>query len=372
MSKRLVVCCDGTWNTPDEQRHGKLSPTNVTKTALAVAPTDPSDMEQRVFYHRGVGTSPGEHLFGGMFGYGLGRDVRDTYRFLVQNFEQGDELFFFGFSRGAYTARSTVGFVRNAGILRPENADRINDAYDLYRDRSSTSHPRGIEATLFRSSYSYETRIRFIGVWDTVGAYGIPVTGVPFAKVFNKRLEFHDTNLSSYVDSAFQALAIDEQRDPFRPTLWTEQDHTLDHQQVEQVWFSGVHSNIGGGYPDHELSDIPLLWMVDRARGCGLAFSPGAFSIGTSGSAPVPDVATMPERTSVHPNPLGLLENSRTGFYRLIDRYRRPIGLNDPSNEYVASTAVERRDDAPDYVPPRLVAYLKGSHQVMPIGIEQK
>ncbi|MUL48782.1 DUF2235 domain-containing protein [Mycobacterium sp. CBMA293] len=367
MSKLLVVCCDGTWNTPDELRGGRLTPTNVTKTALAVAPTDLGGREQRVFYHRGVGTSPGEHLVGGMFGYGLGRDVQETYRFLVQNFQPGDELFFFGFSRGAYTARSTVGFVRNAGILRPENADRLDDAYDLYRDRSNATCPRAIESTLFRRSYSYETRIRFIGVWDTVGAYGIPVTGVPFAKLFNKRLQFHDTALSSYVDAAFQALAIDEQRGPFRPTLWSQQDDPPAHQQVEQVWFSGVHSNIGGGYPDHELSDIPLLWMVNRARSCGLAFSPDAFPHGSSGSAPLPDDATMPESTSVHPNPLGLLENSRTGFYRLIAPFRRPIGLNDPRHEYASSTAVERHDQVPDYAPPRLVAYLRGNHQVMPV-----
>ena len=157
MTKRLVVCCDGTWNTPDQSSAGKATPTNVTKLALAVAPKDGAGVEQRMFYHRGVGTSQYEHILGGGFGYGLGRNVRDTYQFIVENYEPGDELFFFGFSRGAYTARSTAGFVRNSGILRPAYADRIGEAYELYRDR--TVHPRGIEARLFRRTYSFETRV---------------------------------------------------------------------------------------------------------------------------------------------------------------------------------------------------------------------
>ena len=120
MSKRLVVCCDGTWNTPDQ-----LAPTNVTKVALAVAPTDSAGHKQLMFYHEGVGTNRWERIWGGAFGFGLSRNVCDTYRFLVQNFEPGDELFFFGFSRGAFTARSTVGLVQNCGILRREHADRL-------------------------------------------------------------------------------------------------------------------------------------------------------------------------------------------------------------------------------------------------------
>lgn len=109
MPKRLVLCCDGTWNTPDEMRGSEPAPTNVTKIALAVAPKDSTGVEQRIFYHQGVGTNPRERISGGAFGFGLSRNVRDTYRFLVQNFEPGDKLYFFGFSRGAFTARSTVG-----------------------------------------------------------------------------------------------------------------------------------------------------------------------------------------------------------------------------------------------------------------------
>src|SRR6266487_1349789 len=138
MSKRLVMCCDGTWNTA-----GQRSPTNVARMRDAIASRAADGIEQRVFYHEGVGTSRWERIRGGAFGFGLSRNVRDTYRFVVENYDEGDELFFVGFSRGAFTARSTAGFVRNAGILRREQADRLDEAYGLYRDR--TSHPRGTE-----------------------------------------------------------------------------------------------------------------------------------------------------------------------------------------------------------------------------------
>jgi len=270
MSKRLVMCCDGTWNTPDQK-----SPTNVTKIALAVANTDADGSEQRTFYHWGVGSNPGERVRGGAFGYGLSRAVLDTYRFLVQNYEPGDQLYFFGFSRGAFTARSTAGLVRNCGVLRRSEIHRIDDAYALYRSRASEAHPRGVESVLFRRSYSHEPRIRFIGVWDTVGALGIPLDGLPLADWLNRRWGFHDTTLSGIVDAAYQALAIDEQRGPFRPTAWTQQAGAPKSQILQQAWFTGVHCDVGGGNPEHKLSDIPLLWVVSQARGSGLRFAPG-------------------------------------------------------------------------------------------------
>ena len=172
MPKRLIVCCDGTWNKPDQP-----SPTNVTKLALYVASQDPAGIEQRVFYDKGVGTGRFDHLLGGAFGVGLSKNVQDGYRFLVANYEPGDELFFFGFSRGAYTARSIVGFIRNSGLLKREYADKLAPAYDLYRRRDDASHPDAAEAELFRKSFAYKPRVKFIGVWDTVGAFGIPLSG---------------------------------------------------------------------------------------------------------------------------------------------------------------------------------------------------
>jgi uncharacterized protein (DUF2235 family) len=352
MPKSLILCCDGTWNTPDQK-----CPTNVTKIALALADTGEGGHEQRTFYHRGVGSTPDERLRGGAFGYGLSRDVRDVYQFLVQNYEPGDRLYFFGFSRGAFTARSTAGFVRNCGILRATESHRIDEAYTLYRSRRRKTQPRGVEASLFRRSYSHEPRIRFIGVWDTVGALGIPVDGLHLSSWINRRWQFHDTTLSSTVDAAYHALAVDEQRGPFQPALWSQQGDAPKHQILEQVWFSGVHCDIGGGNPEHKLSDIPLQWMVSRARSCGLHFKPEAFSHCTEPGTPTNDDEGFQRLTCVAPDALGNFDDSRTGMYRLIPRFRRKLGIAENGNEYVSSSALLRRERIADYRPIGLDGY---------------
>jgi len=341
MSKRLVICCDGTWNTPDQP-----APTNVSRVALAVAPADESGRQQRMYYHAGVGTRPGERLWGGAFGFGLSRNVRDAYRFLVRTFEPGDELFLFGFSRGAYTARSLAGLVRNCGILRHEHEDRVGEAYALYRSRRPGKHPRATSAELFRRSYARDTRIRFLGVWDTVGALGIPMSGLRLVNVLNRRWQFHDTALSSSIDAAYQALAIDEQRRPFKPALWHPREATP-RPHVEQVWFSGVHSDVGGGYPERALADLSLMWMVDRARSHGLAFEPGAFD-------------------DVQLDPLGPVHTSRTGFYKLVPRHVRRLGATSGGGEFAASSAVERHGMVAGYAP-NLGAYLAEGGAVLPV-----
>src|SRR4051794_8227249 len=183
MPKRLVVCCDGTWNRPDQLSEGVAAPTNVSKLALAVARRDAGGTEQLLHYEPGVGTRRFERIRGGAFGLGLSRNVRSCYRFLVETYEPGDELWFLGFSRGAFTARSTVGLVRNCGILRAAEIGRIGDAYRLYRSRDKGTEPGGIEAEMFRRMHSHpDAAIHFVGVWDTVGALGIPTDGirVPF------------------------------------------------------------------------------------------------------------------------------------------------------------------------------------------------
>jgi uncharacterized protein (DUF2235 family) len=332
----LVVCCDGTWNTPDQQKDGVAIPTNVTKLALAVAPTGSDGREQRTFYHRGVGTNRWQHFTGGAFGVGLSQGVKDAYRFLVDAFEPGDELYFFGFSRGAFTARSTAGLVRNSGILRRENVDQIGDAYALYRSRGKAQHPDSVESQLFRKTFSHETRIHFIGVWDTVGALGIPLAGLGW---LNKRWQFHDTTLSSRVDVARQALAIDEQRGPFKPTIWKTQDTA--QQDVKQVWFSGVHCDVGGGYRSTGLSDVTLRWMVSQAARAGLRFSDGE---------PV-----------VSPDPLAEAGRSRKSFYMLVPAFKRQLGVTDPAHEAAASSAIARLEQLPGYAPANLVTYRRAS-----------
>lgn len=346
MVKRLVICCDGTWNTPD-QKHA----TNVTKLALAVPPVGADNVEQRLFYGKGVGTGPLEHLRGGAFGYGLSRHVKDAYRFVVEHYEPGDQLYLFGFSRGAFTARSTAGLIRNAGVLRREQVHLLDAAYALYRQRARPTRPTGTEATLFRRSNSHETDIHLIGVWDTVGALGIPASGIPLLGRLNRPWSFHDTTLSSHVTNAFQALAIDEQRRVFEPAVWQQQEHAPG-QRLEQVWFSGRHSDVGGG-GSVGLSDIALGWLLDRARGCGLDVQdspagPAGRSWGDlDGPArPVPRA----------PDPLAPMSDSRTGLYRLWPAFDRPIGEQD--HESVARSAVLRTERDARYAPPRLLDYL--------------
>lgn len=346
MPKRLVVCCDGTWNTPEQKSGGKPTPTNVVKVHRAIAHKGTDGVEQRAHYQPGVGTKPGEHLTGGAFGAGLSRDVQDAYRFVVLNFEPGDELYFFGFSRGAYTARSTVGLIHNCGILRREHASRIGEAYALYRSRNTGTTPQSPRAKRFRADYSRESRIRFIGVWDTVGALGIPLSGLRLVNVFNRRFQFHDTQLSNGVDTAFQALAIDERRGSFRPTLWKPLP-VSGAQLVQQVWFSGVHSDVGGGYPAGGLADLALLWLVERARTNGLTFKPEL-------SVPPPS-----------PNALGELHDSRTGIYRILPVFDRQIGTIDGTHEYVASSAVTRTRQLRAYRPKSLMSYLGQQRQIM-------
>jgi uncharacterized protein (DUF2235 family) len=360
MTKRLVVCCDGTWNTPDQAVDGRACPTNVTKLALAVAGAAPDGTRQVQHYLEGVGTRRWERLRGGAFGMGLSRNVKDAYRFLVDHYEPGDEIFLFGFSRGAFTARSLGGLIRNSGILRPEHDGRIEEAYRLYRDRAK--HPRGTEAQEFRRAYSHEARIRFIGVWDTVGALGIPLSGLRWVNMVNRKWQFHDTTLSSIVQSAFQALAVDERRKPFEPAVWKPSDQARD-QQLEQVWFAGDHCDVGGGHADGSLADVALLWMRDRARACGLAFDDDVFQPPVPGRDDPPPAGTV----FVGPDPMGKLHNSRTAFYRLLRPYDRPIGRDDPVHEAVAATAVRRHERGRDYAPSCLVTYLKGSPRVVDV-----
>jgi uncharacterized protein (DUF2235 family) len=338
MPKRIVICCDGTWNKLNQKK-----PTNVVKLWRAVAPTDGTGCDQLTFYHPGVGTKRRERILGGLFGFGLSRNVRDAYRYVVEHYEPGDELFFFGFSRGAYTARSTVGFIRNCGILRTEHADRVDEAYEYYRDRKPGTRPDDEDAARFRREYAYEdqTPIRFIGVWDTVGALGIPLNGVPLVGLVNRRWRFHDTKLSGTVAAAYQALAIDEKRGPFRPAIWSPPADGST-QQREQVWFAGCHSDVGGGSPNPALSDISLHWMAERARACGLALEPEAF-------------AELDEEAAFRD-----ICESRKSFYRLLSPFVRTLGETDHRYEDLDPLALARHTERAGYAPENLLAYLAG------------
>ncbi len=259
--RRLIVCFDGTWNTPDNG----ANPTNVVKLLRSIKSRD-GDVPQIVFYDKGVGTGGiCDRVAGGASGAGLTENVIDGYRFLGNNYEPGDEIYIFGFSRGAYTARSLGGLIGLAGVLGPAHlGGALTKVLEVYRDGTTTGDEKRNHIAALNLRDRHDARIRCIGVWDTVGSLGIP--GDLGRQMLPKAYYFNDTMLSPKVDVALHAIAIDEKRSAFSPTMWVRQKGVSppEHQIVEQVWFSGVHSNIGGSYENAGLSDIALDWMVKR------------------------------------------------------------------------------------------------------------
>ena len=338
--KRIAVFCDGTWNTPDKSEDGKLCQTNVVKMANALSAKSKDATTQMLYYDTGIGSegTMTKRVFDGATGSGISEKILQAYRFLITNYEQGDELFLFGFSRGAFTVRSLSGLIRNSGILKTENLNLVQKAFSIYRSRHPRYQPREVESTLFRKTYAVEetTRIKFIGVWDTVGALGNPLMLKGFG---NKQNQFHDTDLSSRIDNAFHALAIDEKRKNFEATLWHQQEHTL-NQVLEQVWFPGVHSDVGGGYPEAGLSDNALKWMLEKAESCNLNF----------------------DSIVLNPNPGEVMHETYKGFYTLQHKLYRPIDKVEPNegntNEYLHPSVMERYNKDKNYRPQNLEDYL--------------
>ena len=262
MARRLVVLYDGTWNRKGDR-------TNVSRMKQGLVSTGKDDAEQPCFYDAGVGTHWYDRLTGGAFGRGLSTNIRQGYQWLSRTHAAGDEIFVMGFSRGAYTARSLVGLIRKCGLLTAPTEALVHQAYALYRDKRL--HPDSAEAAAFRASFSRETRVRFIGVWDTVGALGIPLSHVPFSRDYYR---WHDTELSKIVDYAYHAIATDEHREDYKATVWSKRKP--ENIDVEQRWFVGAHANVGGGYDRDVLPNIPLQWLQDKAAACGLKFSSAA------------------------------------------------------------------------------------------------
>lgn len=262
----IVICADGTWNRPEEDTN-KDFPTNVLKLARAIAPSD-SLVSQHVFYDWGVGSYYGA-ISGGAFGCGIHKNILDGYRYIIQNYQEGDKIYLFGFSRGAYTVRALSGLINNCGILKRPYANQVAEAWKIYKSPLSRNKPNGAAALAFKEAHSHESRnVHFIGVWDTVGALGIPFS---LMGLFSSDDEFYDTKMGPNVSIARHALAIDEKRDDFAPTLWTPRTGV----DLQQVWFAGVHSDIGGSYPPDRLTgnsiaDTSLAWMLKQAKAAGL------------------------------------------------------------------------------------------------------
>jgi uncharacterized protein (DUF2235 family) len=327
MKKRLIVCCDGTWNWPDQNGN----PTNVVKMTRAIRPAADDGTVQTVFYDTGVGTGNRlDRIAGGMLGAGLAENVKQAYASLAYNYEPGDEVYFFGFSRGAFTVRSLGGLIGLVGILDKRHMDKFRHAWDYYRTppRQRTAPQREEFLRRFGDALPRKMRIDFIGVWDTVGALGIPFGPLRY---FGKRTyQFHNTNLGDNVARAYQALAIDEHRRLFTPAIWKREAgiedrlraYGIDEQVIEQTWFAGAHSNVGGGYPDTGLSDIAFVWMARKAQSCGLALDEAYVDRKQDGTR-------------------HLLVNSRTLKWRLLAATNRILCATDPS-ERVHLTALTR------------------------------
>lgn len=269
--KRIAVFFDGTWNRPDA-----ADPiTNVVKLNRAVLDRGADGIRQVTHYELGIATEKelGNWSFAaGAIGVGVAERVQTGYRYLVDTYQPGDEIYIFGFSRGAYQARSLGAMITSIGVLKPEAAGRIAEAWTCYQSAKDQDHSKRLASL---QAEAYQTRVRLVGVWDTVGNLGVPFAPRRFDI---RELEFHDTRLSERVDVGLHALAIDEPRGPFAPTFWTWPKGRLrPHGQIiEQVWFPGCHANIGGGYADTGLSDISLLWMAERTLALtGLALDLG-------------------------------------------------------------------------------------------------
>ena len=349
MPRSLIVCSDGTWNTAERESSGMPRPSNVVELARALLPQNSRGEAQVVFYDAGVGTGNFiDKWTGGAIGAGLDDNVKDAYRFLVHNYApggrigEGDRIYFFGFSRGAYTVRSAAGLIRKCGILHRHEGDLLDAAYRLYRKPDKT--PDTPEAIKFRADHSIDpVPIRCIAVWDTVGALGIP-TNLPLRFLSRRNHQFHDVRLSSRVAFAFQALAIDERRKVFEPTIW-EQSEKADDQVFEQAWFPGGHCDVGGGHADSGLSKGALGWMLQKAQVAGLEFDPGFLA-------------------GLHPDPCGKLHDVR-GVPN-IPPPLRPVGLARRANESLHPSALERRAGLPDYRPRNLEEYLERQRIAVP------
>ena len=300
--KRIIILIDGTWD-----KEGTGADTNVAKldcgkkvaANIFVKPLAANGTAQHVHYHDGVGTEGDltKKLLGGAIGFGLKRIIQDAYGFVVDDYEEGDEVYIFGFSRGAYAARALAGLIGASGIQRHRDADVFEAAWSNYRvspevrsqpEKAGSIDQKTIAAfnSLAAQNIFHDTRsVKCVAVWDTVGSYGIPagIGLAPLARYFTLiTLGFHDTSFGEHVAVGLHAVAVDEHRRPFVPTFWTIPKGQQPKGHVEQTWFAGAHCNVGGGYVESGLSDQALIWMIARTQSLtGLEFDPEAIKANT-------------------------------------------------------------------------------------------
>lgn len=365
--KRLALFLDGTWNDPEDR-------TAVYRMADNVVSTGDQDPHQRVYYGQGVGTGWNDKLRGGILGKGLYRNLQDAYAWLCDHYADDDEIYLLGFSRGAYTARSLAGLVAKCGLLRRDAGTALTleqiyaryqwgkDAAPIYElDYISRKNIRPF-TTEERAILNHSRRvpIKMIGVWDTVGSLGVPWTSAPL--IGRKNFYFHNTYPSKLYEHAFQVLALDEHRGPYEPTLWTQfkpdepdprPPAPWSRDQIEQRWFIGAHSDVGGGYQDDALDRLPMAWLQNKASTYGLQFKQPVALKGDE----------------IDRQPTDSFAQFLHGAYRLIrlnKRFFRPVG-RDPQrvkggtsksiNEVIDASVFERWHKRSGYRPVNLIKW---------------
>ncbi|MCW5794337.1 MAG: DUF2235 domain-containing protein [Nitrospira sp.] len=295
-TRRLVMCFDGTWNSVESR-------TNVSRLYETILDQAPDKGNQLKFYDEGVGraaeaTTPWtrlkDGLQGGIFGDGILRNVLQAYCWLIEHYKHASEgslsdLYIFGFSRGAFTARLFAGLLGASGILKREEVAKcgnvvwdnklVQAAWKRYKPGRSAWRAT---AQLTRDEHkdwekvAHPALVKFLGVWDTVGRYGIPT--LSWGSGFFKPIRFNDCSLGRHVLHARHAMAIDEHRADFNVRLWDgvnstwSSDHIkeLPETTIRQQWFAGAHAQVGGGYENDQLCHYPLQWMADQASAVGL------------------------------------------------------------------------------------------------------
>jgi len=312
MPKNIVVLSDGT-----AKDGGVGLDSNVYRLFKAA---ENRTQHQIVFYDRGIGTG-WLHLTGSAFGAGMSGNILECYRFIFDNFEAGDSIFLFGFSRGAATVRSLSAFLHLFGVLPKSRPELIKKAYSIYKEGNREKR-ESRAADFIRRHNTMWTRVRFIGVWDTVAALGVPVPPIDAAIEWIPflRHRFHDFRLSPSVEHAFHALAIDDERRVFHPILW-DAGALEPYQDVRQLWFTGMHSDVGGGTRARGLSDIALGWLVEHGENHGLR---------------------LYRPLELRPDPTAAMTDSRAGPGRF---YRRKIRFWDrsrPDRPVLHPSVIER------------------------------
>ncbi len=291
MPKNIVICCDGTGNQFGEQN------SNVVKLYKALI----SDPGQVAYYHPGLGTIGARNALTGLgkwwtrvlglaFGYGISDNLADAYQFLMREFAPGDSLYLFGFSRGAYTARALCGMLHVVGLLTEGNEALIPYAIRTIKRKRIDFDV----AADFKQTFSRDCKSHFIGVWDTVSSVGWVYDPVRFP--FTRAAKNPDLNIVRH------AVSIDERRAFFRQNAFGGPHDP--HQDVREVWFAGVHSDVGGSYPESQsqLSQIALGWMLDEAERAGLRVDPQRKADVLGGRPPYvsPDALTRNQHESLH------------------------------------------------------------------------